>query len=177
MVFLSSKSGPAYFSSIPYLVLGLVLVLAYVILRYQLFAAHSRVLTLLVVIIPCILVATVIHLLIGQQVGILPILAASLGAALILEPRRVPTAFINRLLRREVTDYQSIASFSQQVGRLQAYDDLVLAIRQALSKNLEVGYVFNVLAHYVPEGSAVAWYHDDHRSELGHNLGWISPIG
>jgi signal transduction histidine kinase len=83
-------------------------------------------------------VANLVYLLIGQRVGILPIMAAALLAGLVLETRQGPASFFNRLLRREVLDYQTVAQFSEQVGQLQKVDALLASIRQPLHTSLDV---------------------------------------
>lgn len=127
-----------FVQSLPYVGLGGVALIAYAILRYQLFSSKSRVLTILVVTTLCVLIANLVYLLIGQRVGILPILAATLLTGLVLEARQGPMAFFNRLLRREVLDYRTVAQFSEQVGQLQELNSLLTGIRQPLHDSLDV---------------------------------------
>jgi signal transduction histidine kinase len=138
LYFLTAAPTLSAISSAPYLGLALVAILAYAILRYQVFASRARVLRTLLVAITCILLANLVYLLIGQRVGMLPIMAATLLTGLVLEARQGPMAFFNRLLRREVLDYQTVATFSEQVGQLQKIDALLAAVRQPLYDSLNV---------------------------------------
>ncbi len=70
----------------------------------------------------CILVANLIYLMVGHWVGVLPIMMATLLTGLVIEARQGPLSFFNRLLRREVLDYQTVAQFSEHVGQLQKLD-------------------------------------------------------
>jgi two-component system sensor histidine kinase NreB len=127
-----------YIHSTPYLVLILVAVIAYAILRYQLFVSKARILTILLVTIGCILTANLVYLVMGQVLGFLPVLAAALLTSLVLEARQGPTAFFNRLLRRESLDYQTVARFSQRVGGLQQIEALLVAVQRSLREDLDV---------------------------------------
>lgn len=131
----------AYMQILPYLGLAAVAAFAYAILRYQLFSARSNVLTALLIAITCILVDSAIYVLFGGALPFLPLLLATLIAGLALEARRGPTAFFNRLLRREALDYTAVVQFSQQVGGLQEIDSLVAAAAGCLVEHLEVEYV------------------------------------
>ena len=139
--FFSNAPAFRYIHSVPYLGLAFVAVIAYAILRYQLFASKARILTVLLTVVFCILTANLVHLILGQTVGFLPILIAALITSLGLEARRGPTAFFNRLLRREALDYQTVARFSQRVGGLQQIESLLQAARQSLQEDLDVAHV------------------------------------
>jgi signal transduction histidine kinase len=54
-----------------------------------------------------------------------------------LEARRGPTAFFNRLLRRETLDYRTVARFSRQVGKLQRVESLLGAARRFFGQDLD----------------------------------------
>lgn len=138
LYFLTAAPAVSAINSAPYLGLALVATLAYAILRYQVFASRARILRTLLVAITCILLANLVYLLIGQRVGILPIMAATLLTALALEARQGPMSFFNRLLRREVLDFQTVAQFSEQVGQLQRIESLLAGIRQPLHNSLDV---------------------------------------
>ncbi|MCP4540832.1 MAG: hypothetical protein GY832_27150 [Chloroflexi bacterium] len=125
----------------PYLILVLVATIAYAILRYQLFGSKAKVLTFLLVAIWCILSANLVYLVAGQVSGFLPILAATLLASFGLLSRWGPTAFFNRLLRREMIDYQIVAHFSQRVGSLQQIGSLLLAAQSALQQDMDLDHV------------------------------------
>ncbi len=141
LYFLTAAPALSAISSAPYLGLAMVGILAYAILRYQVFASRARILRALLVATTCILIANLVYLLIGQRVGILPIIAATLLTGLALEARQGPMSFFNRLLRREVLDYQTVAQFSEQVGQLQELNSLVAGIRQPLHDSLDVEHV------------------------------------
>jgi signal transduction histidine kinase len=141
LYFFTATSASGRISSVPYLGLALVAVLAYAILRYQVFASRARILTTLVIAIICILVANLVYLFIGQRVGIVPIMVATLLTGLALEARQGPMSFFNRLLRREVLDYQTVAQFSEQLGQLQKADSLLAGIRRPLYDSLDVDHV------------------------------------
>ncbi|MBN2390910.1 MAG: hypothetical protein JXR84_09310 [Anaerolineae bacterium] len=130
-----------YVNYAPYLGLGVLGMVAYTILRYQLFTAKARILTALLIAIGCILMANLVYLLLGQITGFLPILATALITGLALEVQQGPTAFFNRLLRREMLHYQIVARFGQHVGGLQQSAALVSAARRAFQEDLEVEYV------------------------------------
>ena len=138
IAFLFFNAGFRYFHYTPYLALGLVGILAYAILRYQLFASKARTLTILLVVIGCVLIANLVYLAIGQITGFLPVLVTALLTGLALETRRGPTSFFTRLLRRETLDYQVVANFSQRVGGVHPIEVLQLEARQALQADLDV---------------------------------------
>lgn len=131
----------SYINYAPYLGLGVLGVIAYAILRYQLFTARASILTALLIAIGCILMANLVYLLVGQITGFLPILAAALLTGLALEARQGPSAFFNRLLRREMLHYHVIARFGRRVGSLQHIESLVQAARRAFQEDLEIEYV------------------------------------
>jgi signal transduction histidine kinase len=141
LYFLSAAPVWGAMNSVPYLGMALVALLAYAILRYQVFASRARILRTLLVAITCVLLANLVYLLIGQRVGILPIMAATLLTALALEARQGPMSFFNRLLRREVLDYRTVAQFSEQVGQLQKVESLLAGIRQPLYDSLDVEHL------------------------------------
>jgi signal transduction histidine kinase len=141
LYFLTAAPALNVINNVPYLGLALVALLAYAILRYQVFASRARILRTLLVAITCILIANLVYLLIGQRVGILPIMAATLLTGLALEARQGPMSFFNRLLRREVLDYRTVAQFSEQVGQLQKVDALLAGIRQPLYDSLDIEHM------------------------------------
>jgi len=127
-----------YIHYAPYLGLGMVGIMAYAILRYQLFASKARTLTVLLVVIGCVLIANLVYLALGSITGFLPILVTALLTGLALEVRRGPTSFFTRLLRRETLDYQVVTRFSQRVGGVHPIEVLQLEARQALQADLDV---------------------------------------
>ena len=139
--FFTNAPGFRHIQSVPYLGLGFVALVAYAILRYQLFASKSTILTLLVTVVFCISTANLVYLVAGQNAAFLPILAVAMVTSLGLEARRGPTVFFNRLLRRESLDYQTVVRFSQRVGGLQRIESLLLAAQDSLRKDLDVEYV------------------------------------
>lgn len=138
--FLTDAPGPSLMNGVPYVALLFVAAIAYAILRYQVFASRERILTALMVVILCIVVANVVYWVIGRGVGFVPILAAALLVGLALEARRGPTAFLNRLLRREMLDFQTVASFSRAVGGLQGPPALVATAQQAFRRDLDAEF-------------------------------------
>ncbi len=138
IAFLFFNAAFPYLHYTPYLGLGMVGIMAYAILRYQLFASKARTLTVLLVVIGCVLVANLVYLAFGSITGFLPILAAALLTGLALEARRGPTSFFTRLLRRETLDYQVVAQFSRRVGGVHPIEVLQLEARQALQADLDV---------------------------------------
>lgn len=141
LYFLTAAPALSVINNLPFLGLALVALLAYAILRYQVFASRASILTMLLVATICILIANLVYLLIGQHVGILPIMAATLLTGLVLGARQGPMSFFNRLLRREVLDYQTVVQFSEQVGQLQEIDSLLAGIRQPLYDSLDVEHM------------------------------------
>lgn len=141
MAFFFGAPTSRYLHSTPYLTLALVAVIAYAILRYQLFASKANILTTLLVTIWCILTANLMYLIASPTTGFLPILAATLITAAGLMTRRGPTAFFNRLLRRESLDYRTVARFSQRVGGLQQIESLLLVAQRSLQDNLDIEQV------------------------------------
>lgn len=138
LFFITDIPIPNLLQSTSYLGLAFAAAVAYVILRYQLFASQARILTALLVVIACIWVANLVYLAIGQQVSFLPILTASLAAGAVVGIRRGPTAFLNRLLQRESLDYQVVASFSQQVGGLLQVEAIVETAWETFRRDLDV---------------------------------------
>ena len=134
-------SATRFIYSLPYLALAFVALLAYAILRYQLFSAKSTVLVGLLLVIFCIVTADIVYLAIGETAGFLPILAATLITAAALEARRGPTTFFTRLLRRETLDYGVVARFGQQVGGLQQVAPLIQATWNCLERDLDVAHL------------------------------------
>ncbi len=141
LFFFRNRLVSSYMQSLPYLGLAAVGLFAYAILRYQLFAAKSGILTVLLTVIFCILIANLVYLTIGEAASFLPILAATLVTAAGLEARRGPTAFFNRLLHREALDYQVVARFGQQVGGLQQVAALSQAAWDCLAADLDVAHL------------------------------------
>lgn len=137
LYYLTDLAFYRFVQSLPYLGLGGVALIAYAILRYQLFVSKSRVLTILVVTALCALAANLVYLAIGQSVSFLPILAAAALTGVILQMRRGPGVALTRLLRRETLDYQTVAGFSQQVASLQGIDAIVAATADCLRRNLD----------------------------------------
>lgn len=130
-----------YINYAPYLGLGVLGMVAYAILRYQIFTAKASILTALLIAIGCILMANLVYLLLGQITGFLPILATALITGLALEVQQGPTAFFNRLLRREMLHYQIVARFGQHVGGLQQIAALIPAAQRVFQEDLEVEYI------------------------------------
>ncbi len=124
--------------AIPYLALAFIGLLAYAILRYQLFRAKNNILITLLLAVSCILIANGVYLTIGRASAFLPILITALITAAILEARRGPTAFFNKLLHRETLDYRAVAHFGEQVGGLQQIESLIRAAWSCLNGDLEV---------------------------------------
>jgi signal transduction histidine kinase len=138
VAFIFFNSASRYTYNISYLGLGMVGVIAYAILRYQLFASKSRILTILLVMVGCILTANLVHLILGQVTGFLPILVSALVTGLVLETRQGPTAFFNWLLRRGIVNYQTVARFSHRVGALQQIESLLQAAQDVLYQDLHI---------------------------------------
>lgn len=142
LLFLFTNAPTFRFShSIPYLGLSFVAIIAYTILRYQLFVSKARILTALLVVTWCVLAANLVYLLLGQNMGFLPILAVALVTSIGLEARRGPTSFFNQLLRRETLDYQTVARFSRRVGELQTIESLLVAAQESFQENLDVAHL------------------------------------
>jgi len=135
--FLSSTPPTRYLNSLPYLALGFVAISAYAILRYQLFHMRGGILKGLLLVSFCIVLATLIHLVTGARTEFLPILFAALATGLAVGTRQGPTAFFDRLLRREAVDYRIVAGFSQEVGELQEIPTLVRILRQHVRQALD----------------------------------------
>lgn len=111
-----NQSTTSYTAYLPYLGLGVLAVVAYAILRYQLFEAKSRILIYLILLIVCILAAILVSLLFQIEEAFVPVLAASLLVGFIFEGKW--GYFLDPLLHREKKDYQVIARLSSQVGDL-----------------------------------------------------------
>jgi len=158
--FLTNAPAPRYSYNAPYMGLVFVAVLAYAILRYQLFASKARILTALLVTIWCVLAANLIYLALESLPGFLPILIVALVTGLGLAARRGPTAFFTRLLRRETLDYQAVARFSRRVGELQSTESLLAAAQQSLQEDLDVEHVDVWLLPLGEERPALSWFHD-----------------
>ncbi len=139
--FLTDAVGSHYINHMPYLGLVFVAVVAYAILRYQLFASRTVILKVLLVVIFCVVAANLVYLLMGQQTPFLPVLATAIVVGLGLEARRGPTAFFNRLLRRETLDYRTVARFNRQVGELQEIESLLAEVRRFFRENLDVAHL------------------------------------
>lgn len=138
LYYFSNANTTQYSHSILFVGLGFVAVAAYAILRYQVFAARTGVLTLLLVAIWCILAANAVYVVFGPVTGFIPILMVALVVGLGLVLRRGPTAFFTRLLRREALDYMAVVRFGQRVGQLQGVDSLIQAARQSFRQDLDV---------------------------------------
>jgi len=130
--FLSSAPPTRYLSSLPYLALGFVAISAYAILRYQLFHMRGGILKGLLLVSFCTVLANLIYLVTGARTEFLPILFTALATGLAVGTRQGPTAFFDRLLRREAVDYRIVAGFSQEVGELQEIPTLVRTLRRHL---------------------------------------------
>jgi signal transduction histidine kinase len=135
--FLSATPPTRYLNSLPYLALGFVAIAAYAILRYQLFQMRGGILKGLLLVSFCIVLANLIYLVAGARAEFLPILLTALATGLAVGVRRGPTAFFDRLLRREAVDYRIVAGFSQEVGELQEIPRLVSILRQHLRQALD----------------------------------------
>lgn len=136
--FLTEEPALNVIDQAPYLGLATVAILAYAILRYQVFASRARILTALLIAVVCILVANLIYLVVGQWTGVLPIMMATLLTGFVIEARQGPMSLFNRLLRREVLDFETVARFSEQVGQLQKVDALLAGIPQPLYDSLDI---------------------------------------
>jgi len=121
----------------PYLTLGFVAVIAYAILRYQLFSSRIQVLTGLLILFFSVLVANVVYLLLGSRTGFLPLFLAALMASWGLASRIGPTSFFNRLLRREMLDYERVVDFNHRVVEAQDVKTLMQVATDSLSRLLE----------------------------------------
>lgn len=174
--FLSAAPPTSYLHSLPYLALGFVAITAYAILRYQLFRARGNILKGLLLVSFCIVLANLICLLTGARAEFLPILIVALVTGLAVEARRGPTAFFDRLMRREAVDYRVVADFSQEVAGLQELPTLTRIVNRRLSRALDTAYLYIWLydaerqtldcysaervidAVPVPEGLIEAWH-------------------
>jgi signal transduction histidine kinase len=141
LVMFTSASLFPYLQDLPYLGLGVIAFISYGILRFQVFAVKARVLTGLLLLSFCILVAYMVDLLFADRVAFLPILLGTLATGIALESRVGPFAAIDRLLRRERLDYQAVVRFSQNVGGLTNIPSLVRAAVAALQQELNVEQV------------------------------------
>ena len=139
--FLTDAVGFHYTNHMPYLGLVFVAVVAYAILRYQLFTSRTAILRGLLVAIFCIVVANLVYMVMGRDTPFLPILMTGLVVGLSLEARRGPTSFFNRLLRRETLDYRTVARFSRRVGELQRIESLLEVAWRFFREDLDVARV------------------------------------
>ena len=154
-LFVANQLTFPYMQGIPYIGLVVVALIAYAILRYQLFATRTRTLTFLLVLVTSVLVALVIYLPVGSDIGFLPLLSVSLLAGMVFIGRFKPFNFLDLLLHHEELDYQVVTRFSQQLFQSQAVEKLVTAACDALKKELEAEQID-------------LWLLDPHLSRLNH---------
>ncbi len=139
IVYSNSANPPAQLLiSIPYVILAFVGIIAYTILRYQLFRARTRILIGLMLAIFCIFVAHATYLLTGARGDFLPILATALIIGGALATRRGPAALFDRLLHREAYDYETVVALSREIARPQPLADLVAAAERILCQGLDL---------------------------------------
>jgi len=141
LVMFTSASVFPFLQDLPYLGLGVIAFISYGILRFQVYAVKARILTGLLLLSFCILVAYLVDLLVGNRAAFLPILLGTLATGLALESRVEPFAAIDRLLRRERLDYQAVARFSQNVAGLTDIPCLVRSAAAAFQQELTVEQV------------------------------------
>lgn len=172
----------SHIALVPYLGLIILAAFAYAILRYQLFVSKATILTTLLVSVLCILTAMLVYLSLGRATGFFPILVAALATGWTLEARRGPSMFLNRLLRRETLDYQTVARFSQRVGELQEIRALLKAARESFQQDLDVTRFDVWLLNQ--EQHAADYFRDGEPSGIvsippglvGHLLAWPFPV-
>ncbi len=114
-------NGPSflYLPSLPYAALVLLGLLAYAILRYQIFPSRDQTLNRLLVFIYCVLAAQLVSMLASKTTAYLPLLGAALLASL-LASDRYPISIFTGLLRRGETDIGRMDRFNHLVGILQS---------------------------------------------------------
>jgi signal transduction histidine kinase len=82
-------------------------------------------------------VANVVYLLLGSRTGFFPLFLAALMAGWGLASRIGPTSFFNRLLRREMLDYERVVDFNHRVVEAQDVKTLMQVATDSLSRLLE----------------------------------------
>jgi signal transduction histidine kinase len=130
-----------YMQGLPYAALVVLAIIAYAILRYQLFAARTQILTLLLVLVVSVVVALIVYLPIARQIGFVPLLGSSVLAGSVFAGRFKPLGFLDRLLHREEMDFQVVERFDQRIGQAQGIEQLARTAIQALKDELETGRV------------------------------------
>jgi len=140
-LFIANQLTFPYMQGIPYVGLVVVAMIAYAILRYQLFAARTLTLTFLLVLVASVLAALLVYLPVGNDIGFVPLLGSSLLAGSVFAGRFKPFGFLNRLLHREELDYQAAARFSQNIRQPQSAVRLAEASASALKDELETEQV------------------------------------
>ena len=113
-------------------------VMAYAIVRYQLFPVRSRTLDLLVLTVFCTIVAGATHLLLDQEIGFVALFMACLATALGIQMGGRPLRFLTRILRPERYDFTALVDFSQQIGQLPSRNELRSVIQRAFFIHLDV---------------------------------------
>jgi signal transduction histidine kinase len=139
--FFSNQLNFPYLQGLPYLGLVVVGLIAFAILRYQLFAARTQTLTFLLVLVTSVLAALVVYLPVGSEIGFVPLLGSSLLAGMVFAGRFKPLSFLDRLLHREELDYQVADRFSQRIRQPQNTGRLAEAAAGALKDELEAEQV------------------------------------
>jgi signal transduction histidine kinase len=137
----------AYMQGLPYLALVVVGLIAYAILRYQLFAARTRTLTFLLVLVVSVIAALTIYLPAGNTVGFMPLLGTSLLASSVFAGRLKAFNFLDRLLHRQEADYQVAERFGHRIRQPQSMEHLAEAATRALKEELEAEQVDLWLCH------------------------------
>ena len=156
-IYFANQLTFAYMQALPYLALVVVGLIAYAILRYQLFAARTQTLTFLLVLVVSVVAALTIYLPIGNSFGFMPLLGTSLLASSVFAGRFKLFNFLDRLLHRQEADYQVAERFSHHLRQLHSVEHLVAAASGALKEELEAEQVDlwlclldqPILKHYV----------------------------
>jgi len=127
----------AYMQGLLYLGVVVVGIIAYAILRYQLFSARTQTLTFLLVLVASVLAALMVYVSVGGGIGFVPLVGASLLSGSLFAVRVKPLNFLNRLLHREELDYQVAIRFSQHIGQSHHAKNLVEVAASSLIDELD----------------------------------------
>ncbi len=136
-LFFASALVFPYMQGLPYVALLVLALIAYAILRYQLFDARAQTLTFLLVLVISVIAAFIIYIPVGRQISFLPLLGSSLLSGSVFTGQLKPLGFLDRLLHREELDYQVVTRFSQQIRQPQNVEQLAKATLRALKAELE----------------------------------------
>jgi signal transduction histidine kinase len=154
----------AYMQGIPYLGLVVVGLIAYAILRYQLFAARTQILAYLLVMVAGVMAAILIYLLGMGKIDFVPLLGTAWLTGSVFTGRFKLLKFLDRQLHREKLDYQIVARFGQQVHPMQSVERLAEAAIATFKTELETERV-DLWLHGL-ERPALERYTDGHLAEI-----------